>query len=85
MMYLKGEGMKQDLLKSRELYQQGADLDDEESQFLLGQMYNIVDGGISRDFEKTVYWLKRSAAKGYQLAINELLKLKIKKPTKEEL
>ena len=74
-MYKEGLHVKKDILTAKDYYEQSAELDNAEAQFQLGMIYGdpaFIDtffGKLSLDYEKAMYWFKRSAENEYPEAI----------------
>lgn len=73
-LYMKGDGVPQDITYAVELYKKAAELGDEVAQYNLGRAYR--DGrGVERNPQLARTWLEKSLAQGYADASLPLAKL----------
>lgn len=70
-MYDKGRGVPTDLQKAAECFMKAAELGNDTGQCNLAYYY-LNGRGVPHDREKAKYWLEKSAAQGYQRAIDML-------------
>lgn len=73
-MYLRGRGVRQDLLKAARWYRRAAEQGHVHAQYVLGVMYQL-GGGVDVSFAKAASWFKRAADQGHAGAQHELGKL----------
>ncbi len=71
MMYQEGLHVSKDILMAKDYFEQSAERDNADAQFQLGLIYGdpgFIDtffGTLSLDYEKAMYWFKRSAENEY--------------------
>ena len=73
-LYETGLAVERDLAKAAELFSLAAEADNAKAQYALSVMYSTGAGKVM-DTEQGLFWLKRSAANGYQPAIEQLAML----------
>ena len=69
--YVNGHGVKQDLKKAFELFEESAKFGNEKAQYSLGNMYRL-GRGIEKDLKKAFEWYKKSANQENVWAQNRL-------------
>ena len=63
-MYIKGEGVPQDMKKAFDLYMQAAVQGDATAQYNVGIMYYF-GKGVDKDIDQSFIWYKKSAEQGH--------------------
>ena len=79
-MYFNGAGVKQDKHEGFYWYLQAAMKDDSASMYSVGIIYEYGQGA-TKDMDKALAWLRKSAALGYKKAQDELAALEEKGAT----
>ncbi|BBB25901.1 tetratricopeptide repeat protein [Amphritea japonica] len=70
-LYESGLAVERDLARAAELFMQAAEAGDAEAQYAISVMYQT-GVGKPQNGQQALYWLERSAAQGFQTAMNKL-------------
>lgn len=71
MMYLKGQGVKQDYGKASEWFRKAAEQRIPQAQYKLGMLY-FKGEGVPRDYERAYAWYRVAAVHNHQMSIEAL-------------
>ncbi len=69
---LAGTFSNRDIVKGREWIAKAAEQGLREAQFVLGELYCVGGGGLEKDIEQSIMWIKKAADQDYVMAIPSL-------------
>lgn len=68
-LYREGWGVEKNLETATGYYQKSAEQDHRDAMFEVGLMYQVGQGGLTKDYEKSAKWYLKSAEKGHPAAM----------------